>query len=68
MKQFPEEKAEIIREYERFSKLYNQDKGEFDFETRKALDNIINQAESDERRNNLRKLQEQWNKTLELQG
>ncbi len=64
MREFPEEKAKVIEEYERFSQLFIEDKLEFESEAKKAIDSIISQAENEERKNNLRKLQAQWNQAL----
>lgn len=63
MREFPKEKAEVIKEYERLHQLFIKDRLEFDSETKKAVENVINKAENEERRNNLRKLQESWKYT-----
>lgn len=64
MREFPIEKAEVIKEYKRLHQLFVKDKFEFDAEANKAIENIINKAENEKRKSNLRKLQERWKETL----
>ncbi len=64
MKYFPEEKAQVIRDFERLQRLFIEDRLEFDSESKKAIQGIIDQAESEERKHNLIRLQETWNQAL----
>ncbi len=64
MRYFPEEKAQVIKDYERLQLLYKKDRLEFDNESKKEIQKIIDQAESEERKYNLMRLQETWNQAL----
>jgi hypothetical protein len=64
MKEYPEEKKAVIKEYERFYKLYSQNKSAFETETARAIDLIISQAESEDRQIRLRELQQRWSRSL----
>lgn len=64
MRSFPEEKAQVIRDYNRFQLLYKSDRIKFENESKKAIQKIFDQAENEERKNNLMRLQESWDIAL----
>ncbi len=64
MRNFPEEKAQVIRDYERLQQLYKNNRIQFENESKIAIQRIIDQAENKERQYNLMRLQESWNIAL----
>ncbi len=64
MRNFPEEKAQVIRDYERLQQLYKNNRIQFENESKIAIQRIIDQAENKERQYNLMRLQESWDIAL----
>ncbi len=61
MKEFPDEKAKVIKQYDMLQQLYSSDRVQFEFEVKKAIEKVISEAENDNRRNNLEKMQTRLN-------
>ena len=64
MREFPEKRAEVIKEYERLHQLFANDRLEFESEIKRAVENIISKAKNEIRKNNLKKLQKRLDDTL----
>ncbi len=61
-------KEMALQEHERLARLFRQDRFKFELERKNAIEEIIKDAETEERRSNLRKLQRRWDNILKNAG
>ena len=57
MKEYPEEKAKVIKQYEILQHLFCTDKVKFESETKRAIEKVILEAENESSRINLKRMQ-----------
>ncbi len=62
LKDFPEEKAKVIEEYERLSQLFKQNHPSFEKEIKATVDRVIDEAENKKRKSGLLRLQARLNR------
>ena len=61
-------KKKALEEHERLNKLFRENRFAFERERKRMIDEIINNAESEEQREKLRALQDSWDNRMKKAG